>query len=64
MPGLNWQKSSRCGSGDSCVHIAATPTAVHIAASADPGDAMLTTSRTAFRSFLHAVKTVGVGQPT
>lgn len=56
MPGLNWQKSSLCGSGDSCVHVAATPTGIHITESADPGGAILTTTPDAFRTLLHSLK--------
>lgn len=56
MPGLNWQKSSLCGSGDSCVHVAATPTGIHITESADPSGAILTTTPDAFRDLLHSLK--------
>ncbi|MFH9041545.1 DUF397 domain-containing protein [Streptomyces sp. NPDC017966] len=56
MPQLTWQKSSYCGEGDSCVHIAATPTGIHITESADPGGAILTTTPDAFRTLLRSLK--------
>ncbi|MFC8367437.1 DUF397 domain-containing protein [Streptomyces sp. NPDC057239] len=56
MPQLTWQKSSHCGEGDSCVHVAATPTGIHITESADPGGAILTLSPDAFRTLLHSLK--------
>ncbi|GAA2260657.1 hypothetical protein GCM10010415_23820 [Streptomyces atrovirens] len=56
MSGLNWQKSSLCGSGDSCVHVAATPAGIHITESADPGGAILTTTTDAFRALLRSLK--------
>ena len=51
-----WQKSSYCGEGDSCVHVAATPTAIHITESADPGGAVLTTTPDAFSALLRSLK--------
>ncbi|MFC8387170.1 DUF397 domain-containing protein [Streptomyces sp. NPDC057238] len=56
MPQLTWQKSSHCGEGDSCVHVAATPTGIHITESADPGGVILTLSPDAFRTLLHSLK--------
>ncbi|MFI1421817.1 DUF397 domain-containing protein [Streptomyces sp. NPDC020731] len=56
MAQLTWQKSTHCGEGDSCVHVATTPQTVHIAESADPGGAVLTTSRDAFHLLLLALK--------
>ncbi|MFF0111513.1 DUF397 domain-containing protein [Streptomyces prasinus] len=29
MPNLEWQKSSLCGTGDSCVHVAAAPSVIN-----------------------------------
>lgn len=51
-----WQKSSYCAQGDSCVHVAATPAAIHITESADPGGAVLTTTRDAFSALLRSLK--------
>ncbi|MFI9823831.1 DUF397 domain-containing protein [Streptomyces sp. NPDC052013] len=56
MPELTWQKSSLCGTGDSCIHVAATPQAIHMTESADPTGAVLTTTPDAFRSLLHSLK--------
>ncbi len=56
MPQLTWQRSSYCGEGDSCVHVAATPRAIHITESADPTGAVLTTTPDAFRGLLRALK--------
>ncbi|MER7179527.1 DUF397 domain-containing protein [Streptomyces hyaluromycini] len=55
----HWQKSSYCSEGASCIHIAATPTAVHLTESADPTGAILTTTRAAFATLLATLK----GQP-
>ncbi|MFD8722810.1 DUF397 domain-containing protein [Streptomyces sp. NPDC059629] len=52
----SWQKSSYCGQGDSCIHIAATPTAIHLTESADPTGAVLTTTPAAFATLLTALK--------
>lgn len=51
-----WQKSSYCAQGDSCVHVAATPRAIHITESADPTGTVLTTTPDAFRGLLRALK--------
>lgn len=56
MSGLNWQKSSLCGSGDSCVHVASGPAGIHITESADPRGTILTTTPDAFRVLLHSLK--------
>ncbi|MGC0376413.1 DUF397 domain-containing protein [Streptomyces sp. SAI-229] len=56
MPQLTWQKSSYCGEGDSCVHVASTPAGIHITESADPGGAILTTTPDAFRTLLRSLK--------
>ncbi|CAM5474611.1 DUF397 domain-containing protein [Streptomyces aurantiogriseus] len=52
------QKSSYCGQGESCVHISATPapTTIHLTESADPTQAILTTTPTAFAALLASVK--------
>ncbi|MFI1361008.1 DUF397 domain-containing protein [Streptomyces sp. NPDC020898] len=54
-----WQKSSYCSEGASCIHIATTPTprrAIHLTESGDPTGAILTTTPTAFRTLLTALK--------
>ncbi|MGA5314498.1 DUF397 domain-containing protein [Streptomyces pseudogriseolus] len=56
MPKLTWQKSSYCGEGDSCVHVAAGPAGIHITESADPRGTILTTTPDAFRALLHSLK--------
>lgn len=53
-----WQKSSYCSEGASCVHIGpgrATPT-IHITESADPTQAILTTTPSSFRALIHTLK--------
>ncbi|MFD4501978.1 DUF397 domain-containing protein [Streptomyces sp. NPDC058457] len=52
----HWQKSSYCSEGASCIHIAATPTAIHLTESADPTGAILTTTRAAFGTLLTTLK--------
>ncbi|MFJ6485517.1 DUF397 domain-containing protein [Streptomyces sp. NPDC091682] len=57
----SWQKSSYCGTGEACVHVAtAGPgAAVNVAGSADPGEAFLTLSPAAWSAFLQAMKNPG-----
>ncbi|WP_217166659.1 DUF397 domain-containing protein [Streptomyces sp. AC512_CC834] len=56
MTQLAWQKSTYCAQGDSCVHVAATPGAVHLTESSDPTGSILTVTPTAFGSLLGALK--------
>lgn len=56
MHTTTWQKSSYCGEGESCVHVAATPTGIHITESADPGGAILTLTPDTFRTLLRSLK--------
>ncbi|MEU6376686.1 DUF397 domain-containing protein [Streptomyces sp. NPDC046909] len=56
MPRYTWQRSSYCGSGDSCIHIAATPGTVHLTESSDPTGAILTATPATFATFLTALK--------
>ncbi|MGI5195852.1 DUF397 domain-containing protein [Streptomyces sp. CA-288835] len=51
-----WQKSSHCGQGESCVHISATPQTIHLTESADPTQAILSATPTAFSALLHTLK--------
>ncbi|KJK43590.1 MULTISPECIES: DUF397 domain-containing protein [unclassified Streptomyces] len=61
MSVLSWQKSSYCGTGEACVHVAtaAHGAAVKVAGSADPGASHLTVSPAAWSAFLQAVKSSG-----
>ncbi|MEU9284255.1 DUF397 domain-containing protein [Streptomyces sp. NPDC048275] len=55
----SWQKSSFCGSGDSCVHIAATATGttqIHLTESSDPRRAILGATPRAFGALIHVLK--------
>ncbi|QEU93414.1 DUF397 domain-containing protein [Streptomyces kanamyceticus] len=57
MTMLTWQKSSYCGEGDSCVHVAATATGtVQLTESSDPTAAILRTTPTAFAALLRTAK--------
>ncbi|MDT0613861.1 DUF397 domain-containing protein [Streptomyces lancefieldiae] len=56
MSESTWQKSSYCGEGDSCLHVAATPTGVHLTESSDPTRSILTATPTAFGALLAALK--------
>ncbi|MET9989746.1 DUF397 domain-containing protein [Streptomyces mutabilis] len=56
MPTVDWQKSSYCGEGEACVHVAATPGAVHLTESSDPTGSILTATPTAFGALLTALK--------
>ncbi|MEU3333377.1 DUF397 domain-containing protein [Streptomyces sp. NPDC002144] len=58
---LTWQKSSYCPEGNSCVHVAATPAAIHITESGDPTASILTTTPATFAALLNSLKT---GAPT
>lgn len=56
MPTTAWQKSSYCGEGEACVHVAATPESIHITESSDPTGSILTTTPIAFAALLAALK--------
>jgi hypothetical protein len=70
-----WQKSSYCGQGESCVHVAATarkssycqegdacvhisagPETIHLTESADPTQAVLSATPSAFGALLHRLR--------
>ncbi|KUO18852.1 toxin-antitoxin system, toxin component [Streptomyces dysideae] len=53
---MTWQKSSYCAQGEACVHISAASQAIHLTESADPTQAVLTTSPTAFGALLDTLK--------
>ncbi|MET9410438.1 DUF397 domain-containing protein [Streptomyces sp. NPDC002935] len=58
MPTTTWQKSSRCGEGEACIHVAGERAsgAIHLTESGDPGGAILTAAPAAFRSLLRTLK--------
>jgi hypothetical protein len=51
------QKSSYCQEGEACVHISATPQTIHLTESADPTQAILSATPTAFGALLRTMKT-------
>ncbi|MEV4333323.1 DUF397 domain-containing protein [Streptomyces sp. NPDC049597] len=53
----NWQKSSYCGEGESCVHVSGTVNAVSLMESSDPDGSILHTTPAAFATLTHALKT-------
>ncbi|MFJ8754051.1 DUF397 domain-containing protein [Streptomyces sp. NPDC102441] len=56
MPSHHWQKSSYCGQGESCVHVAADQGSVALTESSDPRGAILRTSPTAWAALIRTVK--------
>ncbi|MET9907130.1 DUF397 domain-containing protein [Streptomyces sp. NPDC006476] len=58
MPPHAWRKSSHCQEGEACVHISATPTAIHIADD-DPPRTVLTVSPVAFGALVKQLKSSG-----
>ncbi|MFE5677333.1 DUF397 domain-containing protein [Streptomyces erythrochromogenes] len=59
MSDPSWQKSSYCGTGEACVHVATAgpDAAVNVSGSPAPGDPYLTVSRPAWSAFLQTIKT-------
>ncbi|MFC4463464.1 DUF397 domain-containing protein [Streptomyces xiangluensis] len=57
MPASEWQMSSYCGQGESCVHISAAPETIHLTESADPTRVILSAAPSAFSALLRALKT-------
>ncbi|MGC9382034.1 DUF397 domain-containing protein [Streptomyces sp. MH13] len=53
---IQWQKSTYCGEGESCIHVTATAGAVHLTESSDPTGSILTATPAAFGALLTAVK--------
>ncbi|GAA3827710.1 DUF397 domain-containing protein [Streptomyces phyllanthi] len=51
-----WQKSSYCAQGESCVHISATSRTIHLTESADPTQAILSATPSAFGALLRTLK--------
>lgn len=58
MPSMTWQKSSYCGEGESCVHIASidAPATIHLTETSDPTHAMIDATPTAFGALIHVLK--------
>ncbi|NUK61772.1 DUF397 domain-containing protein [Streptomyces lunaelactis] len=53
----NWQKSSYCGEGESCVHVTAgSDGTVRLTESGDPGGAILHTTPATWSVLLRALK--------
>ncbi|WP_432193009.1 DUF397 domain-containing protein [Streptomyces sp. bgisy027] len=55
-----WQKSSYCQEGEACVHISATPAAVHLTDRDTPPRTTVTVGPTAFAALLDLVKSSAV----
>ncbi|MER6016247.1 DUF397 domain-containing protein [Streptomyces bluensis] len=55
---MTWQKSSYCGEGESCVHIASidAPVTIHLTETSDATGAILNATPTAFGALIHALK--------
>jgi 5,10-methenyltetrahydromethanopterin hydrogenase len=52
-----WQKSSYCGEGESCVHVAALDEGtVHLTESSDPSGVILSADPMAFGALVHALR--------
>jgi hypothetical protein len=45
---MNWQKSSYCSEGASCIHVSRATGTIHITEDSDPTSAILTTTPTTF----------------
>ncbi|MGW4228439.1 DUF397 domain-containing protein [Streptomyces sp. NPDC004980] len=58
MSSYQWQKSSYCGQGESCVHVAARHGAVHVTESSDPTGAIIHTTPAAWAALVRSVKTI------
>ncbi|MEV8569406.1 DUF397 domain-containing protein [Streptomyces sp. NPDC051322] len=56
MTSYNWQKSSYCGSGESCLHVASEGRTVRITESSDPDGVILHTTAPTWASALQAIK--------
>jgi hypothetical protein len=57
LPTHLWQKSSYCGEGESCIHVAApTPGAVDLTESGDPTGAILHTTPGAWADLVRTIK--------
>ncbi|MFE4329926.1 DUF397 domain-containing protein [Streptomyces sp. NPDC056831] len=52
----SWQRSSHCGQGESCLHVAASNSTVSLTESSDPTGAILRTTPAAWAAFLRTLK--------
>ena len=59
----NWQKSSYCGEGESCIHVAASPDGIHITESSDPTGTVLTTTPADFGRLIRTLKDEPITEP-
>ncbi|WP_406861813.1 VOC family protein [Streptomyces sp. HUAS MG47] len=60
MPATEWQKSSHCAQGDSCIRVTATADgAIALTGSDDPTGSVLTTTPARFRALLDSVRAGG-----
>ncbi|MER6999098.1 DUF397 domain-containing protein [Streptomyces sp. NPDC000410] len=58
----NWQKSSYCGEGESCIHVArAADRTVKLTESADPSRGIVTLAPDAFAELLRTIRAGGGG---
>lgn len=53
---MNWQKSSYCSEGNSCVHVATTTETIHLTESSDPTGSILSATPAAFEALLATLK--------
>ncbi|MFF3357037.1 DUF397 domain-containing protein [Streptomyces sp. NPDC002917] len=56
MTSYQWQKSSYCGQGESCVHVAAHDDTINVMESSDPTGAILRTTPAAWAALVRSVK--------
>lgn len=56
MTSYDWQKSSYCGSGEACVHVAAADGRIRLTESSDPSESILRTTPRAWSALLHSIK--------
>jgi hypothetical protein len=56
MSTTNWQKSSYCGEGESCVHVDTSGETIRLTESSDPTGAILTATPASFAALLTSLK--------
>ena len=56
MPTYHWRKSSYCGQGESCVHIAAHQGSIHLTESGDPRGVILRAAPAAWAALVRDIK--------
>ncbi|MFF3121287.1 DUF397 domain-containing protein [Streptomyces sp. NPDC057908] len=52
----SWQRSSYCGQGESCLHVAASRSTVELTESGDPAGAILRTTPAAWAALVRTLK--------